>query len=396
MWTIFKLTNLFCILVTAYIWFTSTLPIGPLLLILNVVMLISLTFLPIQFKFNKQMGRILFSLLLLVLWTIYNTSAAMGLVSAIMYLPVFYLLLLPRDYQADLLQFVTKWFAILLIPSLLIYWAALLIPLPSFGKFIHPTYVPFTNYLFYIKTTWDSGFIVRFNAFFLEPGHLAMPCVFLMMANRFDFKKNPWLIVLLISVIFSFSLAGYVLTFIGFSLLKVNTIGKGIAVLVFVIGFILIVQNLSGGDNSVNQLIVERLQYDESKGIKGNNRYFNNTDFEYDKALKSGDYWIGVSHKANMKLIGGAGIKIYILKFGLIGVILVTLLYLSMIPPHPNIHYTLSFLFIVALCFVQNAYPGWYSWLLPYVLGLNLARKPESLDLHFQEIQNTNPDKANG
>lgn len=351
------------------------------MLALNAVMMVCISFLPIQFKYDGRTGIIFISMLAIMLWTLYNETAMMGFVMLCMYLPVFYLLPLPRDYQDDLLRFVTKWIAILLIPSLLIYWLLFFVNLPSFGTFVHPSYVPFINYLFYISTTWDSGMLTRFNSFFLEPGHLAMVCVFLMMANQFDFKKHPWLWVLLIAVVFSFSLAGYILTFIGFALMKVNTLRKAIALLVALVGFIFAVQTYSGGDNAVNQLILERLEFDESKGIKGNNRFFNNTDYEYDKALKSGDYWIGVSKKANMKLIGGAGYKIYILKHGLVGVFLVLIFYVALIPPHPNWHYTISFFILVVLCFVQNAYPGWYAWLLPYILGLNLAKKPDSQDL---------------
>ena len=82
-----------------------------------------------------------------------------------------------------------------------------------------------------------------------------------------------------------------------------------------------------------------------------------------------------------MALIGGSGFKIYILKHGLIGVLLVLAFYISLIPPRPDWHFTLAFLFILALCFVQNSYPGWTSWLLPYVLSLNIySRRGDGSD----------------
>ncbi len=345
------------------------------MLMLNIAMIICLGFLPIQYKLDKRTGLIILTMLALVLWTLYNETAMMGLVMLCMYMPVLYLVQLPREYQADLLAYVTKWFAVLLIPSLIIYWITLIFTIPSFGTFVHPNYEPFTNYLFFIKTTFDYGTFIRFNAFFLEPGHLAIVCVFLLMANKFDITHNRWLWVILTAVAFSFSLAGYLLTFAGFALMKVNSIARGISLLAVLLGFLFLVQNISGGNNAINELILERLKYDEDKGIQGNNRFFNNTDFEYDKALKNGDYWDGVSDKANMDLIGGAGYKIYILKHGLIGVFLVMAFYLAIIPSGYNRYYTLSFLFIIALCFMQNAYPGWYSWLLPYVIGLDLNRK---------------------
>ena len=380
MWTIFKLLNLISIFASAYIWITARMPKTMLMLFLDLAMIGCLSFIPTRFRMDGKTGMILFTFIILIIWTTINESPGMALNMIISYLPVFFLVALPRGYQTDLLTFVTKWVSISLIPSLIIYWLTFFIPLPSLGTFNFPPYEPFTNYLFFIKTTFDFGTLVRFNAFFPEPGHLAMVCVFLMMANRFDFKNNPWIWVLLVAVVFSFSLAGYILTLLGFMLLKINSIAKGITLSLLLVGIVIGALNFSGGNNAVNQLILERLKYDESKGIQGNNRFFNNTEFEYQKASKSGDYWVGVSKKANMTLVSGAGFKIYVLWHGLIGVFLILAFYLSMIPPHPNWHYTLSFLIIVILCFMQNAYPDWYAWIFPYVLGLNLHGKRDSTE----------------
>ena len=387
MWTIFKLTNLFYVLVSSYIWFTAQLPLAPLLMILNVLMLVFLSFLQIDIKLDSRTGFVLLAFFGLVVWNTYIGGMGLGFVTFAMYLPALILIQLPREYQVDLLEYVTKWFAILLIPALLIYWVTLVIPLPDFGLYNRPPYKPFMNYIFYLKTTFDYGRFVRFNAFFLEPGHLAMPCEFLLIANRFDFKKCPWLWIIIVAIGFSFSLAGYLITFTAFVLMKGNTIAKGIGVAALVAALIVGLQSLSGGKNAVNELIIERLEYDESKGIKGNNRYFDNTDFEFDKSLKNGDFWAGVRTKANMDLIGGSGFKIYILQYGLIGVLLVLAFYISLIPPNPNWKFTLTFFFLIALCFMQNAYPGWYSWLLPYILGLDIYSRKGLSDEQHQTSQ---------
>ncbi len=380
MWTLFKILNTITVFASAYMWFTAPLPLGPLMLLLNIGMALCLGFLPLKPQLDLRTEVSAFFLLALVLWTLINETLIMGIVVLSVYTPVFYLTFLPREYQADLLKFVTKWLAIILIPGLMIYWILLAVPLPNFGSFVFPPYVPFNNYIFFIQTTYDYGTLVRFNSIFPEPGHLAMVCEFILLANNFNFKKQPWLWVILTAVVFSFSLAGYIITFTAFSLLKVNTWAKGILASIFLGVFVFAALNYAGGDNALNQLIIERLKYDESKGIQGNNRYFNNTDYEFDKAMKTGDYWAGVSGKANMDLIGGAGFKIYTLQHGLIAVFIVLGFYLSLIPQRPNWHYTLVYIFIVALCFAQNAYPGWYAWLFPYVLGLNLNSKHEPSD----------------
>ncbi len=374
MWNLFKLTNLFWLLSSTYIWITSTFNQGPILIVVNLLMVVCLGMMPIKFKFDALLGRVMAAIILIGLWFLWIDGPVMGLITILMYLPVIWLLQLPFEYKEELLRFTTKWYAILLIPALLTYWLALFISLPSLGQFVHPNYVPYTNYGFYIKTTWDTGFLVRFNAFFLEPGHQALLSTFILIANRYRFKTCPWLWVLVVSIIFSFSLAGYLLATTGYILLKVNTVIKAMIVGVIgamVVGFAI---NWSGGENAMNDLIIKRLEQDESKGIKGNNRVDQNTDHTFAKAVKNHDLWMGVKEKTNMKLIAGAGYKIYIINYGLIGAFLALILYLSIIPSRPDYRYTIAFLIVLILCFMQRAYPAWYSWLFPYVTGIYIAK----------------------
>lgn len=388
MWTVFKIINLGWLLASTYVWITALLPMPALLVLANAGMLLCLGFLPIKYHIDAKTGWVLLAILGLVLWSTWIDGWINGTMTLMMYFPVLYLLQLPYEYQKDLLKFVTKWYAILLIPALLLYWALLFVSLPSFGKFVHPGYKPYTNYLFYIKTTFDFGTFERFNAFFLEPGHQALVSSFIMMANRYDFKRCPWLWVLGVAVIFSFSLAGYLLTAAGFTLLKVNSVPKALGVAGVITAVVVGAIAWSGGDNALNELIISRLEYDESSGIKGNNRFFDNTDFEYQRALGTKYFWTGVKGKANMELIGGAGFKIYVLNYGMVGAILAFLFYLSVIPSKPDYRYTICYLIVLVLCFFQRAYPFWYSWLFPYVIGIYVAKGDRQKRLAMQQ----NPD----
>ena len=374
MWNLFKIVNFFWLLASTYMWPTALFNLGPLLIPINILMLLCITMLPIQIKFDKKTGLVLAAIVAIVLWYIWIDGLVMGVVILLQYLPVLFLLQLPYEYLKDLLRFSTKWLAILLIPAILLYWILLVVDLPSFGLFVHPTYKPYMNYIFYIKTTFDYGTFERFNAFFLEPGHLALLCTFIMMANKYRFKECKWLIVLAVCIIFSFSLAGYLLAFLGFILLKINTLGKVMAVAAATVLAVVVFQNFLGEDNAVNELIISRLEYDESKGIKGNNRVDSNTDYVFDKAVDQGDTMSGVKYKTNMDLISGAGFKIYIIHYGLVGTILSLLLYLALIPKSPDRVYTAIFLTVLILCFMQRAYPEWYSWLYCYVSGIYLAK----------------------
>lgn len=374
MWTVFKIINFFWLLAATYVWVTALIPQPLLLVFVNAIMILSLSFLPIKYHVDAKTGWILLAILALTLWSTWVDGWIMGIMTFMMYFPVLYLLQLPFDYKKDLLSSVTKWYSILLIPAVLLYLILLVVPLPSIGTFEFPNYMPYKNYIFYIKTTFELETVPRFNAFFLEPGHQSLVSSFIMMANRYNFRKCPWLFACMAGVLFSFSLAGYLLTAVGFALLKVNSVAKALLALAFVGAVVGGAMAWSGGDNALNELIIKRLEYDESSGIKGNNRFFDNTDFVYQRTLGTKYFWTGVKGKANMSLIGGAGFKIYILNYGMIGTILAMLFYLSVIPSKPDIRYTVSFFIVLALCFMQRAYPYWYSWMFPYVMGIYIAK----------------------
>lgn len=374
MWEVFKITNFLWLLVSTYIWVTALIGQGPILIVVNAIMIFCLSLMPIKFQFDAITGRSALAILLLGVWSTWFDGPVMGVTTILMYMPVLSLLQLPNEYKVDLLRFCTKWYAIVLIPSLITYWITFFIEIPSLGLFVHPTYEPYTNYVFFIKTTFDYGSLVRFNAFFLEPGHQALLSTFMMVANRFRFAQCPWLWVLLISTLFSFSLAGYLLAVLAYVLLNVNTVFKGILVGILGTGLVIFSLNWNAGNNAVNDLILTRLEQDSYKGIKGNNRVDANTDYVFSKATKNHDLWLGVKEKTNMDMIAGAGYKIYIINYGLIGVLIALLFYLSVIPPHPDYKYTIAFVIVIACCFMQRAYPGWYSWLFPYVTGIYIAK----------------------
>lgn len=374
MWTLFKLVNFFWLLASTSMWPTSLLNPGPVILPVDILLVICLGFLPIKIRFDIKTGLMMLAILANALWISYIDGPMIGLIIMEMYLPALFLTFLPADYLKDLLNSCVKWLAILLIPALCLYWVTLFVKLPSLGTFQHPNYVPYTNYFFFIKTTFDYGTLVRFNAFFLEPGHLALMCTFLMMACKFRFRQNKWLWVLLVSVIFSFSLAGYLLLTIGYILLNINSVVKVTLLAVGLSVAVYFAIDYGRGENAVNQLIIERLEKDESRGIKGNNRVSDATEYVYDNTIDKGRAWTGVKNRTNMTIVEGAGYKLYVINYGFIGVILALLLYLSLIPKNPDYRYTISFLIVLMLCFMQRSYPSWYSWLFPFITGIYIAK----------------------
>lgn len=374
MWTVFKIANFIWLMSSTYMWLTTFISLTPIVFVCNVLMIVSLSFLPIRIEFGKSIGRILLAICAIVMWSVWTDGYVMGIFSFMCYIPVIWLIMLPQDYMKDLLGSTTKWYAIMLAIGLVEYFILLFASLPSLGGFVHENYEPFVNYGFYIKTTFDYGTFERFNAFFLEPGHQALLSSFLLIANSFRLKNSPYNVILLTGVIFSFSLAGYMLTAVAWSFFFVKNVKRALLVVSIITAFVAISLSWNYGDNTLNELIVSRLEYDEDKGIKGNNRYYNNTDFVFERANREGGTFLGVQNKVNMELVGGAGFKIFVIKYGWLGVILVFLFYLSLIPASADRKYTAAFVAVLALCFMQRAYPSWYSWLFPYVLGIYIHR----------------------
>lgn len=279
---------------------------------------------------------------------------------------------LKDGYKKKLIEDFTKWFAVLNGISLICFLCSSVIPFPLWNYLSETGYRwGFWNYGLFVKPELTDLFL-RFQGPFMEPGHLGIACVFLMYANHLNFKRNYYMWTLLVVCIFTFSLATYVLLAIAFILnMRIKVSYITVASLALLIPYIYITQIWDNGKNPVNLLIFSRLEYDSDKGISGNNRFTVDTDARFEEWIKSGNLIIGKgvvfysNEKADNKL-GGAGYKIYMIQFGIIGTVLIFWLYWAMALYNENRRYAVIFFVIFALCFLQRTYPFWMSWFIPY------------------------------
>lgn len=222
-----------------------------------------------------------------------------------------------------------------------------------------------------------DNFVYRFNGPFLEPGHQAMISCLLLFANKYNFKDCKYLWILLIAIIISFSLAGYVLLVLGYMFLKVHSVSKVVlfAISLLIAGYV-VTDVWNDGDNPVNVLIFERLEYDKDKGITGNNRTIEATDDYFYRCVKDGTIVLGIRGKdVGKNNVRGAGYKIYLLNYGLVSLIIISIFYLLLIPPRSDKRYAYFFFLLLSIVFLQRAYPYWYSWMFPYVIGIGVTVK---------------------
>lgn len=368
-------------MLSSYIWLQFSMPITIEMVSVNFLMVIGSYPFIRKYKIGKDFRRLLLIAIIMMIWNFLNYEPLDALNRTLTITPVLILFILPQKRKENTLDFVTKWLALILGIGFIIFLLTRIFDIPPIlGTFDAEgmNYALFKNHLFFLESTGQGGSAIwyRFNGIFLEPGHLSMISCLMIFANDYNFKKNKYLWIYLFCIVLSFSLAGYLIFAIGYFGLKFNKtkylLGGALFLLFSYIVFGFVINN---GDNAVNNLIFSRLQYDEEKGIVGNNRSWEVTDDLFEEIISTDQFWKGVDMEEYGNRIGGAGYKIYILRYGLISTLLVFSLYLFLIPSYSDKRYSYVFLVIIILLFIQRAYPTWYSWLLPFTLGCGIRKQ---------------------
>ena len=312
---------------------------------------------------------------------LFNRSGSIiSIVGSALVVTIMYLLMrFPQEAKIKILQFTTKWFSLLLLVSVVAWLINFIVPLPSFGYvyYLDNTQEGSINYLFFTKLATSSD--IRFKSVFLEPGHVSTVAAFYVIANRFDFK-NKYVLLLSLEIIPTFGLAGYMLFAIGYLFYSIERVQGGaflkrfipIALLAGLAVFYF--SSYKGGDNLFNQLILERMTYDEERFIAGNDRSNDVVDTAFEKAWEDGSLVLGLSKEEykNMLNMGAiaAGAKPYMLEHGIIGTLFLFLGYFFISRASNNKRWA-TFLFLVyAISFLQRAYFFWAGYFIPYICGL--------------------------
>ena len=328
-----------------------------------------------KLKFSPQILTIYFLYLIATAW---NTIQTISTFAWIFHPTFLLLMMMENNEQQIILRRWTNIYAWILSVSLIAWIVSWTGELPSYGEvcFANVPGYTYTNYLFCIR-----GFLYgpRFNSVFLEPGHTAMIGALTLAANRFEFKRTSMYIIMFCSI-FTLSLAGIFLIFIGIVLNKLFVSGQWqkllkVCLLLFPIfvGIYFFTINYNNGNNIVNDLFFERIAYDEDKGISGNNRTYEQTDVYFERFLESSDLLTGVDMSEWIRgiedeSIKGAGYKLYLIQFGLIGTFFMFLVFM-MIYLYSYDKKMMFILFLIHIfAFLQRSYPFWESWIFLFYL----------------------------
>lgn len=281
---------------------------------------------------------------------------------------------LRNDYRRNVLVFITKCTAVILgisLPFFLIHLVG--VPLPHLSVTNLSSFSSIDNYfLFVIK-----GSAPRFQGPFLEPGFMTMGTAILLFLNKYKLK-NKYVLVLFISQIFSLSIAGYVLLIVGYLISiilsnKANRLSMLLTAFFMLLSSSMLLTNLLG-EEIVEERIVGRLQWEDGK-LSGDDRSSDYLDYLYENVVNSDLKWVGTEWNSELSEKGVAGYKLFVVKYGYVGLLLSISLYLSsifIIEDKKKMKWQISLVFITLLMLFQNAYPTMWALLITTIYGLNL------------------------
>jgi hypothetical protein len=245
-------------------------------------------------------------------------------------------------------------------------------------------YPKFRNYIFLLVPD-NYKLFFRFQSIFTEPGHLGMISSLLLYVNKYNLKNIRCCIILL-SIILSFSLAAYTLLFIGYIIYqfvsdkKLRSKFLPVVVLLITISLTVVYIYNKYSDSMVSVLIINRLEYDDSKGIVGNNRTDDFFDYYYENSFLKDRFLLGIGTERFHEKYGrgNSSYKTFIVQYGVLGILFVFLLYLSIT------YFSLSKLavglfILYCVSFWQRPYALWDMELFLFISAIKVFRTVNKL-----------------
>lgn len=157
---------------------------------------------------------------------------------------------------------------------------------------------------------------LRLCGIFNEPGGFGTICSLLLVA-RYNYSKLWEKIVCIVTILFTFSLAGYLIAFI---YLAGNMIKKDKRYIIFSLLFVILflaVPHIDFGNASINRLAA-RFAITEN-GFAGDNRVTEAFAYKYNEFIHSPNRWFGFGAGYKLMERGNLSYKTYVVEYGIIG-----------------------------------------------------------------------------
>ena len=108
----------------------------------------------------------------------------------------------------------------------------------------------------------------------------------------------------------------------------------------------------------------------EDGEMVGDNRVTDDFQMEFDDFLQSSDIFLG--REMDWTTFGNSGFRVYIYENGLIGLLLVILLYIFAYSHAKDKRVWIAAMTIATLCFIVRGYPLWYNYFIPLLCTASL------------------------
>lgn len=306
-----------------------------------------------------------------MLWQYRGFSLNGVIVNSLFIVVIFILLHLKSAIIYEILDFITKWLSIGLLISIvayiLVYWLGINIIQPKLIAYMDGRYLSYNYYLFVLPAEASVDYF-RFKSIFMEPGHMTMGLVPLIFANKFNLK-NKYVLIIFIAELLSFSLAAYVVMFVGYVISNVSL--KNVSNLFYGFFFIAVaicVMKITGNYELLQTLIFDRLQFVDGT-IAGDNRVMDSYETIYKNTINHSRYLFFGNPNVDSTAFIASGYKKYIVDNGLIGCVLILFTYIFNFICYSKTRSSFAFTLVFILLLYQNAYPFWYCMIISYLIG---------------------------
>lgn len=315
---------------------------------------------PQFFSFNRN-NIVPFCLFFLAMLYSIREQNLNGIIAGCMpFISLFLMFNLKKYYKALFLETITTVLSLFLLISLLAWLLVVFgvsLPKSVISYVANGVKYDLNNYYFFIEYTFETNVYHRFMSIFIEPGYLGSLLAIMIYVNNFDFKRKS-VLVLLISLIVTFSIAGYLMFIFSYlSFVFTNKRSKFLYSLIFILALLLsynVILKVSNENSFLMELVVNRLQYNSKDAkLSGYNRTSEELDFNFAKFLSS-DYVItGVGNNKLHNFGDGVGYKVYTISNGLVGLSLLLLAYFSGYVLNRN-----TFSFTIVVLYILMFYKG--------------------------------------
>ena len=267
-----------CILSAYPYIFTQFLPIPPLSVLCTLIIFFLFSFISLYHiklrSFNKSFNYIVFTQIIGWLIYIFIHRDILYIERLVYIVVIYFLVLCLYNTKGSLNQFFInydKFIAFMAIGGAICFFLVLIFnfqPLFSFHNIDHRE----ASFFGLTSTNAIRGNIIRFAGYFDEPGAMAYWGIWALIYNKLFFKNNVIEKILIICLIFTFSMAYYIQIFIYYCLYKI----KNAKQLIIMCGTIAIVviggYNVSQRVPFLYTLTFARFELSETGELKGDNR----------------------------------------------------------------------------------------------------------------------------